>query len=456
MNNDCILFSAIGHNDPVSHRRDGAMLHICRHYHPSKVYLLYSKEMCEIRSSDNRFELAIADLNERCGLNIGCEAILKPELVDVQKFDEIADMMKAEVERIHSENPDKQLLFNVSSGTPAMKGALILLANLLPESYRIKVIQVDAPERSFKSKEEENKNSSEIIANQIKTNEDFSKDALNRSYPEPASNIYSEIVKKDVCAHIDAYDYSAALRQLEEIKSHGGKISNRVQILLEAANSRLNEADKSKLKRALNDDEKAMVFANLPEENLSDLSEYALWLQIKLKSHHLTDFIRGITPICYELPIKYLKCVLGKNINSIKKSIEKGDIFDDNKSDDPLYKECMEILNKRYYEYNNDRPLSSEILIELVRGMNADDNDVYDFEKLRNYEQQVRNKVAHTITKASKLLHQGDLGLTENWERICRLLKNTFKMNDETFSDYLESYDKMNSIIKYEVQKVIG
>lgn len=454
MDNDCILFSAIGHNDPVSHGHDGAVLHICRHYKPSKVYLLYSKEMCEIRSSDNRFELAIADLNKRCGLNIECEAILKPELVDVQKFDEIADMMKAEVERIHIENPDKQLLFNISSGTPAMKGALILLANLLPESYRIKVIQVNAPEKSFKSKEEENKNISEIIAKEIENNNDFNQDAVNRSYPEPASNIYSEIVKKDVCAHIDAYDYSAALRQLDEIKSHGGKISARVQILLEAANARLNEANKSRLKQALTDDEKDKVFAKIPD-NLSDLGEYALWLQIKLKCHHLTDFIRGITPICYELPIQYLKCVLNKNINTLKKSLDKGDIFDDNKSEDPLYKECMEILNKRYYKYDNSKPWSSEILIELVRGMGAAKADVDDFDELRKYEQIVRNKIAHTISKAGKILRQNDQELTDKWERLCRLLKRTFGISDEEFSEYLNSYNAMNEIIKAEVRKAV-
>lgn len=455
MNNDCILFSAIGHNDPVSHNRDGAILHICRHYKPLKVYLLYSKEMCGIRSGDNRFERAIEDLNKRCGLDISCEAILKPDLVDVQKFDEISDLMKAEVERIHLDNPGKQLLLNVSSGTPAMKGALILLANLLPDSYRVKAIQVNAPEKTFKSKEEENKNNSEKIAEQIEKNEDFNEDAVNRSYAEPTSNIYSEIVKKDVCAHIDAYDYSAALRQLDEIKSHGGKISDRVQILLEAADSRLNEANKGKLRLALTDEEKDRVFAKIPD-NLSDLGEYALWLQIKLKCHHLTDFIRGITPICYELPIQYLKCVLNKNINILKNSTEKGDVFDANKSDDPLYKECMEILNKRYYnEYNNKKPWCSENLIELVRGMNADKADVDDFDELRKYEQKVRNKIAHTISKVGKILRQNDQELTDKWERLCRLLKRTFGMSDAEFSEYLNSYNAMNEIIKAEVRKVV-
>ena len=94
MSNNLILFSAVGHSDPVSNKHDGAILHICRHYNPSKVYLIYSKEMCEIRDSDNRFEAAIDDLNKRECLDIKCEAILKPELENVHRFDDLVDIMK--------------------------------------------------------------------------------------------------------------------------------------------------------------------------------------------------------------------------------------------------------------------------------------------------------------------------------------------------------------------------
>ena len=456
MDNDCVLLSAIGHTDPVSHRHDGAILHICRHYKPSKVYLLYSSEMCAIHDGDDRFEFAIDDLNERCGLDIKCEHILKPDLVDVQRFDKIADLMKTEVDRIHNENPDKQVLLNVSSGTPAMKGALILLANLLPDSYHVKAIQVSAPEKTVRDKEEQNKNAAQKICDEIRDNEDFCENAVDRSYAEVTSNIFSEIVKKDVCAHIDAYDYSAALRQLGEIKSHGGKISDRVQILLEAADQRLNAADKSMLRQALTDEENSMVFAKM-QDNLSNLAEYGLWLQIKLKSHHQTDFIRGITPICYELPIQYLRCVRDKNISALKVTTKRGDFFDESKSGYPLYKECMDILDKKFREGYDNKKMSwcSETLIELVRGMNSDAADVADFEELRRYEQEVRNKIAHTIPKNNKLLRNTDQKLADKWERLSRLLKRTLSLEGAEFRKYLNSYDTMNSIIKAEVIRAV-
>lgn len=456
MSNNLILFSAVGHSDPVSNKHDGAILHICRHYKPSKVYLIYSKEMCEIRDSDNRFEAAIDDLNKRECLDIKCEAILKPELENVHRFDDLVDIMKGELEKIHTANSGSEILLNVSSGTPAMKGAFILIANLLPASYKLKVIQVSAPERTWKAKEDDNKELSKKIFEDIKNNSDFAQDSPDRTYVESMSNIYSEIVKKDICAHVDAYDYPAAIRQLEEIYDHNGKISDRVRKLLDAANLRLNGCDASKIKKLLSADETSKVFGKIAPD-LFDLSEYALWMNIKLKSNQITDFIRGLTPICYELPIKYLKYVLKKDILTIRWQGNNGDVFNYKKENTILYKECMDILNQAFppYGYDNKRPWSSESLIELVRGFGADQSDIADFDDLRKYEQIVRNKIAHTIGNTQTALSSGNLTPEDAWKKLCHLLCRIFNMDEQGLKCYLESYDKMNEIIKSEVMKAV-
>ena len=456
MSNNLILFSAVGHSDPVSNKHDGAILHICCHYKPSKVYLIYSKEMCEIRDSDNRFEAAIDDLNKRECLDIKCEAILKPELEDVHRFDDLVDIMKGELEKIHTANSGSEILLNVSSGTPAMKGAFILIANLLPASYKLKVIQVSAPERAWKSKESDNKELSKKIFEDIKNNSDFAQDSPDRTYVESMSNIYSEIVKKDICAHIDAYDYPAATRQLKEIYDHNGKISDNVEKLLDAANVRLNECDTSKILNLLSADEISRVFGKI-NPDLRDLGEYSLWMNIKLKSNQITDFIRGLTPICYELPIKYLKYVLKKDILTIRWQGNNGDVFNYKKENTILYKECMDILNQAFppYGYDNKRPWSSESLIELVRGFGADQSDIADFDDLRKYEQIVRNKIAHTIGNTQTAISSVNLTPSDVWKKLCRLLCRVFNMDKQELKDYLESYDKMNEIIKSEVMKAV-
>ena len=333
---------------------------------------------------------------------------------------------------------------------------LLLIANLLPASYNLKVIQVSAPERTWKAKEDDNKELSKKIFEDIKNNSDFAQDSPDRTYVEPMSNIYSEIVKKDICAHVDAYDYPAAIRQLEEIYDHNGKISDRVRKLLDAANLRLNGCDASKIKKLLSADETSKVFGKIAPD-LFDLSEYALWMNIKLKSNQITDFIRGLTPICYELPIKYLKYVLKKDILTIRWQGKNGDVFNYKKENTILYKECMDILNQAFpqYGYDNKRPWSSESLIELVRRFGADQSDIADFDALRKYEQCVRNKIAHTIGNTQTALSSGNLTPEDAWKKLCHLLCRIFNMDEQGLKCYLESYDKMNEIIKSEVMKAV-
>ena len=119
--------------------------------------------------------------------------------------------------------------------------------------------------------------------------------------------------------------------------------------------------------------------------DLTALGEYAMWMKVKLDSKQSADFIRGITPICYELPIKYMKNVLGKDIMSICDRQDRGDFFDEKKAGEPLYNECKKILNRKY-QYDNKKPWSSEVFIKLVIGFGADFSDVDDFKKLRKYE----------------------------------------------------------------------
>ena len=43
-----ILFSAVGKNDP-GNNYDGPLLHICRHYKPSIVYAVMSKDILKMK-----------------------------------------------------------------------------------------------------------------------------------------------------------------------------------------------------------------------------------------------------------------------------------------------------------------------------------------------------------------------------------------------------------------------
>ena len=82
-----ILFSPVGTTDPITDNHDGAVLHICRKYKPKKVYLYLSKEMLELHQKDNRYCDALERLGKLLSHSFDVECIARPELTEVQVFD---------------------------------------------------------------------------------------------------------------------------------------------------------------------------------------------------------------------------------------------------------------------------------------------------------------------------------------------------------------------------------
>ena len=123
-----ILFSPIGGTDPISNFRDGAMLHICRIYKPDIVYLYLSKEMCEFQEKDDRYRYCLEQLGKKLDKQFEVIEIQKNELEEVQVFDTFMKEYREILNDIRDKNPESEIILNVSSGTPAMKSALQILA----------------------------------------------------------------------------------------------------------------------------------------------------------------------------------------------------------------------------------------------------------------------------------------------------------------------------------------
>ena len=64
-------------------------------------------------------------------------------MTQVQLFDTFYTDFEKVLRQIHAENPDSELLLNLSSGTPAMKSALNVISVLSP--FPMRAIQVSTP-----------------------------------------------------------------------------------------------------------------------------------------------------------------------------------------------------------------------------------------------------------------------------------------------------------------------
>ena len=142
MDKQKILFSPLGGTDPISNFRDGSMLHICRIYKPDIVILYMSKEMYDYHVKDNRYLYCLDKLSELIDHKFDVKLIERPKLTEVQDFDYFYQEFETLLREIHKEY-EGEILLNISSGTPAMKNALNIMADLM--EIRLHPIQVVTP-----------------------------------------------------------------------------------------------------------------------------------------------------------------------------------------------------------------------------------------------------------------------------------------------------------------------
>ena len=293
-----ILFSAVGGHDPVASYHDGAILHICRKYKPDQVYLYYSKEMIGRKRQDNRYEKALELLQEELNFKIEkIVAIEKEELEDVHKFDSFYIEFEDILNNILSENADCELMVNLSSGTPAIKNALNIVAVL--SRTKIKAIQVSTPNLSENPKEDNPQKYD--LETFWELNEDRKIDVTDRCVELENLNLLTKIKKEVIIKMLNAYDYNGALLVAEDIEVY---LSDEAMKLLRFARHRamLDESSMSKL----NIGDKIYTVP-IRDGGKRKIFEYLLWLQLKQEKGDYADFIRGITPVVFALFEECLK-----------------------------------------------------------------------------------------------------------------------------------------------------
>ncbi len=386
-----VLFSPVGNTDPIRDCYDGGMLHICRHYRPDVVYLYLSKEMLEHHRRDNRYVATIRLLEEKIGHKFGVITIERPELTEPHIFDAFYNDFESLLNEIAESNPD-EILLNISSGTPAMKAALQTIAAMSDNLYI--PIQVASPENAS-NKTNGNHNDYEIKLN-WDCNIDNTPQAQCRCSKSRFENLNAKIKKEIIYAHIDSYDYEAALSVARGMRSF---VKPKSLDMLQAARLRLAmefPQARQKLK-----DAGLRVFKRQPEHE--KLLESILWLQVKEKRREFVDFIRGITPVVTELFRVCLKNKCGVDIrqycvyrgNDIEKNYLKRSILEKEAPD------ILEILDRAFAPRDfTDTYISSANMSVIIKALCAGDDELTGLvDKLNAIDgEQVRHIAAHTLT----------------------------------------------------------
>lgn len=440
-----ILFSPIGGTDPISNFKDGAMLHICRVYKPDVVWLYLSKEMCEFHKKDNRYIYCLEHLEKKLGIKFEIKLIERPELKQVQIFDTFILEFRNILKEINEKYEDKIIYLNVSSGTPAMKGALQTLATL--SEFSMVPIQVSTPVKKINDHTEDKVNYE--VMEYWELNEDNQQNFENRCIQSEGIHLLSEIKKEILLKHVHAYDYVAALQIAETIEYD---LPNEVFHLLRAANWRLKLHNPGVTKEM-----EGITYSMLPIKNDEKraMFEAVLALEIKLKKEEYGDFLRYITPIMAELFYHILKeqCEIDvykyckKERNAYKWSINKLYQKNSNEEEEKKRVRIVQAFQKAYKTGIREIEASSEQMVRLLEAFITDKREREELKALRTVERDVRNLAAHQIVVVTKEWIKRKTGYEP--EEIMKLIKNAVGYAGISVKkEDWESYDKMNCYIE--------
>jgi CRISPR type III-A/MTUBE-associated protein Csm6 len=371
------------------------MLHICRKYKPDCVMLYLSKEMCERHDRDDRYCDSLRRLAAREGFAPEILVEERPELADVQIYDFFFQEFQPLLLTLHNQFPEHQLILNIASGTPAMKNALYLLAAFLP--FPVLPVQTKTPVGKQNPHLEPHMDYDVDLYWECNLdNEDY----IDRCQEVQYKNLNVQLQRENILAHLNAYDYAAALAVAKPIQS---LLNPQSIALLESAKMRVELNWKS-----IHPTQKLELGLPLHVEEHMNIAEYLLWLQMKQQRGDYSDFLRGLTPGLFAL---------------CKIAVEE-------KAGYPLSKYC-----DKYGHLNRSKMLKDEMGMEIgsmlegplkkpVGGFLISSHYVGILKEkylhtawakplilLREIEEKIRNAAAHTITRVDEQWIQNEYKL---------------------------------------------
>lgn len=432
-----ILFSPVGGTDPISSTncRDGSLLHICRVYRPDVVYLYMSQEILANQDKDNRYLYCLDKLGEMQQRKMKYHIIEKEDLKDVQDFDFFYyDFRETILKILKDLDSTDTFLLNVSSGTPAMKSGLLVLATL--GEFDCKTIQVITPQRRMNEHIHRDYDVETLWELDEDNQENFENRCKEVICPTLSLIKQEEIIKK----HLQAYDYAAAVKVASILPTQA---TERYMQLLNMAQARvlLDYSKAQKIERQC-----GIQCFPVRSGNETKYFEYALNLDIKLRRKEYVDFIRGITPIIVDMLELIIKAQLGIDIDDYCTTTSAGvRKWDRDKLEKLKETKVLAALQKDFknFDYTN---VYSVHLVSIINELSTDADLKKLVQDLRKVEENIRNLAAHEIISVTDDTIKKKTGFTS--KAIMDKIKRCFQYSGITIKkEYWNSYDDMNIII---------
>ena len=431
-----ILFSPVGGTDPISNSncRDGSMLHIVRHFRPDIIHLYLTKEMLDHQKEDNRYLYCLEKLFElQHRENVDIREFQRPDLTEVHDFNFFYQEFRQLLENIiQTKAPEDTLLVNVSSGTPAMKAALMSLVTLLRRDCQ--AIQVITPDRSQNIHD----NSNYDVITLWELDPDNLPESENRSGIATLPALWDLQMEAILRSNLSVYDYAAAGETAKALPPHK---FNAVKDLISMAQNRylLNYSEVDRLIRTTGYD-----CIPIKSGSIRPVFEYALGVEIRLKREEYADYVRSWSPLIYSLMKAYVK-KLGINIDDFT-YINSNGVRCISESKLNRKPDLYRVLMGSYNSSGQPSFLSSRHMVLIIQAFGKSPDEISIFEKLRIAEESIRNKAAHEVIAITARDILSATGLTAG--QIMNLFKKATRLiDDHANEEAWKSYDCLNEYI---------
>lgn len=429
-----ILYTPAGDTDPIRGFRDGAILHIIRHYSPDKVVIFLSAEMIEKEEERKVFTKAIKHLAPECEIEI-----IKENIVDAHHIDKLMPLAEAFL-KIRRANANAEILLNLSSGTPQMKTIMSFLAT---DFENVRGIQVDSPTGKSNRSNFANQDNEDIDLI-IEMNEDNEEGAPNRCSEPPLKMLKRYSLRHQMISLLDNYEYASALKMYQQNKDMFFEITgkllnhavNREMLKTKEALACIDKIGKSSLQVSKN-------------KEVQELNEFFMVMELRQKKKQLPEFIVKITPFLYYLTKFYFVNKLGIRLEQIGEIARNKSVKISCEKMRSNYPNLLDALQNKYYNFRDGTDLAfSNLVIMLEAVTNCNGELLALLKELRIVEEKQRNYVAHTIIAIS----ENDLMNIEpklNSAQILEKLRKAFSLvmdGEEYFKKNI--YDELNFHIK--------
>lgn len=440
-----ILFSPVGGTDPMSewNYHDGALIHIARHRRPDIIYMYMSKEILERQELDNRYCYCLDELSKKLGQPFEIFQYKRENLVDVQYFEFFYEEFNDILKEITGEmDNDDELLLNISSGTPAMKSALLVLATM--QDIRCTCVQVSTPAKSMNQQLHDLNGFYPEIRwaenpDNDKTPEDKDYDRTEDvELPSLKKLKYEEAIRK----YVSTYNYYAALTLAETLRedqteAYLGKLR------LADARQALDFVKVDILVKKLKNPEEATIYRPIGAHGgKREIYEYTLELQATARRAQYADFARALSPVFVDLFADILRRQAGFKLEDFT-------IQRDNRIDWDMEKLRAEkfgaILDDAFNGNFRGSWVQSIHLVRLIENLIQNSEITRCVGALRHVEENVRNVAAHNMVSVTDEWIKRRTGYTS--VEIIELIKKAFgytTYNINPGSDLWDSYDRMN------------